>query len=313
MTAELSETAGAARPVWEGYCADPFVLRTRTGYYMYGTSPLVSREGLIFQVLFSEDLRLWSEVGGALQPPDGGGGRSAYWAPEVAEADGVFWMYYSMGEEEAGHHVRVARAEQPEGPFVDVGVNLTSGEAFAIDPSPFRDDDGRWWLFTAVDRVDGPRPGTCIAVQRLLTMKEVAGEPRAILRANADWQRFERGRPMYGAILDWHTVEGPQVVRRPDGYWLFYSGGNWQTTSYGVGVAHAASIGGPWEHVADRATVIGADAGLPGAGHCSVVTDPTASQHLVFGAWNPDGRTRRPHLARLAWSAALGPHVPFPQ
>ena len=78
-----------------------------------------------------------------------------YWAPEVVEADGRFWLYYSVGHGDAGHHLRVAVADHPFGPFRDTGVNLTPHEQFAIDPHPFRDDDGTWYLFYARDVLDG--------------------------------------------------------------------------------------------------------------------------------------------------------------
>jgi len=39
---------------------------------------------------------------------------------------------------------------------------------------------------------------------------------------------------MYGRVWDWHTLEGP-FVRKHDGrYYCFYSGGRWETESYGV-------------------------------------------------------------------------------
>ena len=42
----------------------------------------------------------------------------------------------------------------------------------------------------------------------------LAGERRTVLRASADWQILKRERPMYGAVFDWHTLEGPFVVKR---------------------------------------------------------------------------------------------------
>jgi len=49
-------------------------------------------------------------------------------------------MYYSVGDGEH-MHIRVASADDPAGPFVDAGVRLTT-EDFAIDPHPFRDENG---------------------------------------------------------------------------------------------------------------------------------------------------------------------------
>ena len=222
-------------PVYDGYFADPFVLRWGGRYVAYGTGSVV--DGLVFEVLESPDLVSWTRVGGALEPVADDLGND-YWAPEVVEADGRFWLYYSVGHGDAGHHLRVAVAEHPVGPFVDSGVSLTPGERFAIDPHPFRDTDGTWYLFYARDVLDAGRVGTQFAVDVLPSMTELAGDPRTVLEPSADWQLFQAQRPMYGATYDWYTLEGPNVRRRGDTYYCLYSGGSWQSEALrgGLGV-----------------------------------------------------------------------------
>ncbi len=69
-------------------------------------------------------------------------------------------------------------------------------------------------------------------------MTRLDGSPEVILRATADWQRYEADREMYGGVHDWHTLEGPAVLDDADGGCvLLYSGGNWQTPGYGVAAA----------------------------------------------------------------------------
>ena len=53
-------------PVHDGYFADPFVLRTESGYVAYGTGGVV--DGRVFEVLRSDDLVSWRRAGGALEP-----------------------------------------------------------------------------------------------------------------------------------------------------------------------------------------------------------------------------------------------------
>jgi beta-xylosidase len=299
--------------VWAGYCADPFVLRTGSGYVMYGTSPRISAAGRVFQMLYSEDLTSWEQRDGALQlaappPPN-----QAYWAPEVAHSDGRYWMYYSTGvaagSTDDGHHLRVATAASPTGPFTDLGVNLTPGLRFAIDPSPFQDAAGGWWLYFATDVLDGPRPGTAIAVQPLREMTALAGEPAIVLRPRADWQRYAPDRAVYGGVYDWHTIEGPSVVHRDGRYWMFHSGGNWRFPGYGVTVAVADRPDGPWRPRGDGPSVLSTAAtGLRGPGHNSVVTDPTGTDHLVFHAFDPTRYARQPYVLPLAWTAR-GPEL----
>jgi len=70
------------------------------------------------------------------------------------------------------------------------------------------------------------RAGTALKVAPLKSMTEVLVEQsRVVVRANFDWQRFQASRQMYGALFDWHTLEGPFVWKRGGRYYCFYSGG----------------------------------------------------------------------------------------
>ena len=166
-------------------------------------------------------------------------------------------MYYSCGRGDAGHQLRVASSVSATGPFEDIGVVLTQDLPFAIDPSPYRDPSGAWWLFYASDLVAGERPGTVIVVQRLHDMTRLEGERTVVLRASADWQIYQRDREIYGGTHDWHTLEGPAVVDDGSGgIILLYSGGNWQTPGYGVAVATAPGPEGPWREDPDAQPVL---------------------------------------------------------
>lgn len=312
MTAD-PQTPGEASdvftPVWDGYCADPFVLATDEGYVMYGTDPGVrARDGRVLVVLHSPDLVHWRRVGGALEPLADEPADAEYWAPEAAAADGTYYLYYSVGSGDSGHALRVASAGSPLGPFRDLGVNLTPDLPFAIDPSPLQDADGNWWLYFATDRLTGKRPGTVLAVAPMHDMTRL-GESAVVLTATEDWQRYESDRLMYGARYDWHTLEGPQVVHRDGRYWMTFSGGNWQTENYGVAAAYADHPAGPWTVVGSGPTVLSsALGGLVGPGHNSLVTGPDGRDRIVFHAWDDARTQRRPHIAPLAWHAG-GPRI----
>src|SRR5215210_1459990 len=96
-----------SNPVYPDYFADPFVFPTNEGYVAIGTGRRI--DGLIFEVLRSDDLVSWRRVGGALEPAGDELGDD-YWAPEVIAADGRWCMYYSVGHGDVGHHLRVAVA-----------------------------------------------------------------------------------------------------------------------------------------------------------------------------------------------------------
>lgn len=299
-------------PVYPHYFADPFVLEHHGDYYAYGTSGRPTLEDRAFEVLHSTDLVTWTSLGGALEPPEGIGGRD-FWAPEVAFSAGTFYMYYSAGLGDKGHQLRVATASLPEGPFRDLGRVLTGDDPFTIDAHPFCDDDGQWYLYYARDFLEGERVGTALAVDRLVDMVHLEGEPRTVLRATADWQIFRRNREMYGKIYDWYTLEGP-FVRKHDGrYYCFYSGGAWEEPNYGVSYAVAQSPLGPFvEPPAEGPTLLRSIPGkVVGPGHNSVVRGPDGEDYLVYHSWDPEKTGRRMCIDRLEWTAE-GPRTAGP-
>lgn len=297
-------------PVHDEYFADPFVMRVGDGYVALGTGRVV--DGRVFEVLTSDDLVTWTSVGGALEPlgPELG---TDYWAPEVAQRDGRFFLYYSVGRGDVGHHLRVATSDTPTGPYTDVGVDLTPDERFAIDPHPLRGDDGTWYLYYARDVLEGERVGTMLAVDVLDdSMAALRGEPVDVLRPTADWQIYQRGRRMYGADHDWHTLEGP-FVRRHDGrYWCFYSAGSWLEPTYAVGWAVSDHPLGPWHSPDDAEPLMRTVPGVVvGPGHNSVVTTPSGTDVLVYHAWDPEMTRRRMFIDEVVWTPS-GPTVDGP-
>lgn len=288
---------------WEGYFADPDVIRTTSGYYAYGTdgpgNPTLARSGRMFPILRSKDLEEWEWLGGALQVPRELEGKH-FWAPEVAEHQGRFTMFYSAGGEEGEEHqIRVAVADSPEGPFVDQGVVLLPDEPFSIDASPFQDPrTGRWWLFYAKDFFDGNFPGTGIAVAPLNDdLLSLAEEPKTILRASAEWQLFQRDRFWYGRNWPaWYTVEGPFCIYRDGAYRLFFSGGLWKGENYGVRVAEASAIEGPYRELPEK--ILASRPGLRGPGHNSVVVGPDGQDYLCFHAWDEAYSKRQMQVVR---------------
>jgi GH43 family beta-xylosidase len=186
---------------------------------------------------------------------------------------------------------------------------------FAIDASPFRDEDGQWYLFFArdyLDTVDG-RAGTALAVAPLKTMTEVGAPPRTVLRARYDWQRFQANRPMYGGVYDWHTLEGPCVLKRGGRYICFYSAGRWENETYGVDYAIAEHVLGPYSDGANARgprvlrTIPGR---LVGPGHNSVMTGPDGADWIVYHAWDAGMTSRRTFIQPLRWIREEGGLVP---
>lgn len=313
-------------PVYNGYFADPYVWKHQGVYYAIGTGPAEAQgqveeigSRLVFPMLRSDDLVNWQFALNALVRPDPALGNN-FWAPEVAYCDGTFYLYYSVGHEDKRHQLRVATSSEPLGPYLDVGEPLIDPEvcAFAIDPHPFRDLDGQWYLFYARDFLDtdgGVRAGTALMVARLLTMTKLAGEGNVVLRARSDWQRFLADRPMYGGIYDWHTLEGPCVRQHEGRYYCFYSGGRWETESYGVDYGVADSVMGPYSDAGNEAgprVLRSIPDYVLGPGHNSIVfglSDRT--EYIVYHAWDTDMQARRMCIDQLIWTPS-GPRCNGP-
>ncbi len=311
-------------PVCPEYFADPFALKHDDWYYAYGTSGAES-DNSAFPVTRSRDLTSWEPLGTALQVEAQFCG-GAHWAPEVAFREGVFWMYYSAAPatanrdndaDDANHRLRVARADNPVGPFRDCGVYVAPDEKFSIDAHPFRDPQtGDWYLFFAKDFFD-ERVGTAIVVARLGDdMTSLASEVQTAVRPSGDWQIYERDRFIYGKTWDaWHTVEGPFVVFREGLYYCFYSGGAWHGDDYGVSYAVAAHPLGPWENAPQDDPVVlrGVPGKVIGPGHNSVVVGPDdQTLFCVYHAWDAAKTARRLCIDPLVWEqneGAVGPHV----
>ncbi len=319
-----------SNPVYDRYFADPFVWHDGNQYYAVGTGaaeaegkPSSGSGPQIFPLLGSRDLVSWESLGHALVQPKGAIGDS-YWAPEVASHQGRWYLYYSVGVADTKHHLRVAVSDRARGPYVDTGVALTDLErcAFAIDPHPFRDKDGRWYLFHARDFLDETngergraRVGTALVVHELLSMTELAPAGVTVLRARSDWQRFQRERPMYGGVYDWHTLEGPCVALHDGRYYCFYSGGSWQGETYGVDYGVAEHVLGPYSDAGSEEgprvlrTVPGR---VLGPGHNSLVLGPDhKTPYFVYHAWDVALSARRLCIDRLDWTRA-GPRAAGP-
>jgi arabinan endo-1,5-alpha-L-arabinosidase len=321
---KTAATPTYTNPVYPHSFPDPFVLRHAGRYYAFGTTgDSRTPDGRIFTLLTSSDLVTWTPAGGALMPPAGAEG-AQFWAPEVVEYQGTFYMYYSMGGgaigAEVGHQLHVATSKTPQGPYTQVATLPVPGSKFTIDAHPYQDTDGQWYLFYAKDFTDtnnGYYPGTGLMVDKLLSMTKLANTPKTVMRARHAWTLFEAKRtmPLYNnqTFAQWHTLEGPFVRRHNGKYYCFYSGSNFLTANYGVDYCVADQIMGPYREdrsAADAdapngARVLHAVAGhVRGPGHHSHVMGPDGrTEYLVYHAWNPGMTERQLCIDQLAWTA----------
>lgn len=300
-------------PVYTGSMPDPGVMTYHGKYYAFGTTGTDRlADGRIFTVLCSDNLVDWKELGGALVPPSDNSALQ-YWAPEAAYFNGKFYLYYSQGDlNTMEFRIRVAVSDKPEGPYVDNGQPLKEGTGakFFIDGHPFQDDDGQWYFFYAKDYVntdDGCMAGTGVAVDRLVNMTQLAGQPKMVVRPRYPWTLFQANRqmPSYGnKIYDWHTIEAPYVWKHKGKYFCFYSGSNFGTIHYGLDYVVADSPMGPYRDQGEFARVLrGIPGKVRGPGHHSIVIAPDGKTEIVvYHAWNEDMSVRQMCIDPLVWT-----------
>ncbi len=313
MTLAAAAKPTHTNPVYGSYFADPYVWKQGDTYYAIGTGELEATGktiGKVFPLLQSSDFFQWTPGGSALIRPDHTLGAN-FWAPAVAYANEKFYLYYSVGHEDKNHQLRVAVGDSPQGPYKDLGKALLDPAkcAFAIDPHPFQDEDGTWYMFYSRDFLDvtsQARAGTALMVARMTNMTELVDEGVVVLRPRQDWQRFQADRPMYGGTYDWHTLEGPCLCKHDGRYYCFYSGGRWENNTYGVDYAVA-------DHVLGTYSDAGNEGGprvlrtvpnhVIGPGHNTIVTGPDGQDYIVYHAWDKEMKARRMFIDELSWTS----------
>jgi beta-xylosidase len=259
-------------PVRAGDFPDPSLIRVGADYWATATS---SEWAPHFPILHSRDLVNW-EVKGLVFATLPAWAKGNFWAPEIAEDKGRYFIYYTARRADNNRlAVAVATADHPAGPYTDHGP-LIAQEAGSIDAVPFTDAQGVRWLLWKEDGNSRKRP-TPIWLQRLRDDGlGFTGEMREILRNDAPWE---------GAV-----VEGPFVVRRGDTYYLFYSGGACcgRGCTYALGVARARSLLGPWEKAPTNPMLAG-NAAWRCPGHGSIVADSDGRLWLLYHAYAQKG------------------------
>ncbi|GHO88113.1 family 43 glycosylhydrolase [Dictyobacter formicarum] len=306
------QQAAFCNPFWHKGFADPFVLKVRGRYYAYATETEAhpAEQSWVFPILTSTDMVSWQEVGKAMAHL--GSPHFFYWAPEVTEYNGQFFLYYAVHTEEFSGGIRVAVADRPEGPFIDSGYELTRDfVSWAIDPHVFKDHDGQRYLYMTIEYVDAESGlvGSGNAVARLIDPFTLQGPITRVTRPTQSWQLFEKQRASKGG-LDWYTVEGPAVLHHRRYYYQMYSGGCYYRDNYAMSYAIADTPMGPgglqdtswhdWPGRQGDPRLVHGDQFMIGPGHNSVVLGPNNADHYIaYHATQPGMTERRPCLDRL--------------
>ncbi len=67
------------------------------------------------------------------------------WAPDAAEKDGKYYLFFPAKAHDGIFRIGVAISDSPAGPFVPQPEAIK--ESFSIDPAVFKDDDGSYYMY----------------------------------------------------------------------------------------------------------------------------------------------------------------------
>jgi hypothetical protein len=250
---------------------DPDVVRFGQAYYAYATNSVAGN----IQIISSTDLNHWASVGNALPSLPGWAKPNETWAPSVTSRNGAYLMYYTAEFRPSGIQcISVATASRPQGPFVDNSVlplECQQSLGGSIDPSTFTDANGIPYL----EWKSGGPGSSKIWSQQLNTAGTgfAAGtNPTQLLAPDQSW---EGG-----------TVEAPDLVLVNGHYFLFFSGNDWNTAGYAVGVAQCAGPLGPCSDASPR-PILSSGTETAGPGGESFFADANGNFWIAFHAWVP--------------------------
>lgn len=262
---------------------DPCVLSTDDGFYLLSTGE--APDGRKIPIYFSRDLIRWEFRAGAVVPgPDGSWNRRNFWAPELYEFEGRYYLYYTAMPDgtpkNIGNRVGVAVADHPSGPYEDLGVVVPHG---SIDGSVFTDHDGtRYLMYTTEVENDSGFPQGQIVIDKLVSPTAVEGKPIAIV-GQYGWQ------------------EGAYMIRRNERYILFFSTGGWKGPGYCVRWAMADQPVGPFVEIEKDRPLLTTTPGMVGPGHGFAWQHPNDGWRYTFHAWNDEMSRRSPRFAMIEW------------
>jgi arabinan endo-1,5-alpha-L-arabinosidase len=234
-----------------GQVHDPSVVKVGDAFYIFG-SHLASAK--------TTDLMNWTQVSSGVQTgnkliPDvltdmaeslEWSQTNTFWAPDVRQLkDGKFYMYYCTCKGDSPlSTLGVARADNIEGPYKNLGIILKSGmqgissetgvtydatrDPNVVDPNTFFDKEGKLWM------VYGSYSGGIF----ILKMNPDTGFP---------YPGQGYGKKMLGA--NHSRIEGPYILYNPqtDYYYLFLSFGGLDTNGgYNIRVVRSKTPDGPY-------------------------------------------------------------------
>lgn len=219
---------------------DPFVIvdKVKQRYVMTGTIHIG------YDVFTSPDLESWEGPLEAYRPQAGFWADREWWAPEIHEWKGKFYLFGSIHSEKRRRGTQIFKADTPAGPFVPISTYpVTPADWECLDGSLYVDKKGNPWIVFCHEWVQVNNGEVC-AMPLTADLSKAAGAPVLLFRAgdakwclDIPWESEKKGKVTDGCFL--HRLANGHLLM----LWSSFS-----TGGYCQGVAHSLSgeITGPW-------------------------------------------------------------------
>lgn len=169
------------------------------------------------------------------------------WAPDAAEKDGKYYLYFPVKDKEGVFGIGAAVGDKPEGPFKAQPERIKN--SFSMDPAVFKDTDGKYYMYfgglwggqlqhwktgkhTPQDDSQPPddQPALYPKVARMAdNMVEFAEKPKDVKILD------ENGKPLLSGDHDRRFFEASWVHKYKDNYYFSYSTGDSHFIAYAMG------------------------------------------------------------------------------
>ena len=292
---------------------DPYILYSQGTYYMYGTGGGADKG---FAAYSSKDLVNWKAEGQVYYHDNPNGWsdpeaawNGAYWAPEVYEVKGKYYMFYSAqwkvnpGNDLENFKIGVAVSDKPTGPFIDVSNKPIFDPGYPIlDANVLFDDNGKVYLYYSRACYKHPVESEVADLARKNEwFKEVEeswvygvemkpdfsgliGEPVLLLRPPvklSDKQAEWESRSVTSREVNRRWTEGSVIFKKDDTYYIMYSANHFGGQHYAVGYATGKSPLGPFTKAANNPVLqknTGKGGSVTGTGHNSIAYSPDGKE-----------------------------------
>jgi beta-xylosidase len=287
-------------PVLSGDFADPSVIRVGEDYWAAATS---SEWAPHFPLLHSKDLLNWEVVGPIFQTPPTWS-EANYWAPELAEDKGRYFVFYTARKRKIDEKdqpplcVAVATASQPSGPYTDHGP-LVCQELGSIDGALIRDENDTLYLVWKEDGNSKDLPTPIWAQPLSEDGTRLIGARKQILLNDTPWEG--------------QLIEGPHLIKRNGWFYLFYAGAGCcgRGCNYAVGVARSKKLLEGWEKNPLN-PIMKSNESWKCPGHGSVVMDSHGRDFFLYHAYRTTDFVyvgRQGLLDEIQWGADGWPTI----